>query len=66
MNTENVSNEPKGNKLNPVLANVIVGMVLVPKPEHAHKFKEGKQYVVTQNDIDAGNPVIGEYWIVKS
>ena len=63
---ETLNNEENGNYANRMLANVIVGMVLVPKPEHAHRFKEGKEYIVTQKDIDAGNPVIGEYWMVKS
>ena len=46
-----------------VLANVVVGDILIPKPEHANKFKKGTKYVVTQSDIDAGNPTICEYWM---
>jgi len=46
-----------------LLANVVVGDILIPKPEHANKFKEGTKYIVTQSDIDAGNPMIGEYWM---
>ena len=61
---EEISNNHKN--VNTTLANVIVGMILVPKPEHAYRFKECKEYVVTQKDIDAGNPVIGEYWMIKS
>lgn len=40
-----------------------VGDILVPKPEHKYRFKTDIKYVIKQSDIDAGNPVIGEYWM---
>ncbi len=64
MKTEKLSSKNvTANGVNTVLANVAVGDILIPKPEHANKFKKGTKYVVTQSDIDAGNPTIGEYWM---
>lgn len=41
-----------------------IGTILIPKPEHAHRFSKNKEYVVTQDDT-VNNPTLGEYWMVK-
>lgn len=41
------------------------GTILIPKPEHAFKFKEGKEYVVTIGDIEAGGLAVSEWWMIK-
>ena len=43
---------------------LFAGMVLVPKKDKKHLFKENARYVVTQIDVD-GSGDIGDYWEVE-
>lgn len=41
------------------------GTVLIPKPEHAHRFRKDTEHVVTEEE-EQKNGTIGEYWMIKS
>lgn len=44
---------------------ITIGMVLIPKPEHAFRLRKNLEYVVKQSDIDAGNPMLSDWWMIK-
>ncbi len=70
---ENLSKNTKGNNANSLLANVIDGVILIPKPEYSQIYQPNVEYLLKLNKpiskivgkFENRQFIIDDYWMVK-